>query len=103
MKSQRSAFGLADQRPDDAGVFCRLGRLARKLGAFEEAAPAFRRAIALDPALPSAHLGLALIVLEQGDYEGAEYHTRCAVQLEKSEAAYCILGVALKILGKLRG
>lgn len=91
---------LANHRPDDAGVFCRLARVAKVLGNIEEAQLAFKRAIHLDAAMPSAYLGLASIALGQGDYQEAESRLRSALRFDKNEAAYCMLGVALQGLDR---
>jgi superkiller protein 3 len=91
---------LANERPYDAGVFCRLGRVARRLGDVQEAQLAFRQAIQLDVATPSAHFALASIALALGEYREAESCLMSGLRFEKNEAAYCMLGVALERLGR---
>ena len=91
---------LVGRRPEDAGVFCRLGRVAKRLGNIAEAGLAFNRAIQLDEAMSSAYLGLASIALRQHDYQQAESQLRSALRFDKNEAAYCMLGVALEALGR---
>ena len=67
-------------------------------GAPGEAREAYRRAIALAPHHPGAHLNLGRLVHEAGAARAAEFHYRCALAApggERALAAYN-LGVALE-------
>ena len=90
---------LAKIHPD-ASVFCRLARLAKKLGEMDEAEGAFRRAIQIDATLGPAYVGLASMAIDAGDYQQAEDLLTTALRHEKNEVAYCMLGVALQGLEK---
>jgi tetratricopeptide (TPR) repeat protein len=90
---------LASDHPD-AGVFCRLGGIAKEMGRVDEAEEAFRSAIQLDDQCATGHVNLALILLDQHRFENAERHLRKALKHEKSASAYCILGTVLSALDR---
>jgi type IV pilus assembly protein PilF len=58
--------------PGRPRVFERLGEVERRLGDSAAAREAFNRALALDPALEGAALGLVSIALDAGDLETAK-------------------------------
>ena len=68
----------------------------------EEAAEAYRRAIALDARHADAHINLGRLVHESGDAESAQAHYRQALASRPTDATAAFnLGVALEDLGRL--
>ena len=89
--------------PEDAGA---TELRFEQAAALEEDQPraavdAYRRALALEPALAEAHLNLGRLLHETGDLAGAEEHYRQALAChsESALAAYN-LGVALQDQGR---
>jgi tetratricopeptide (TPR) repeat protein len=69
----------------------------------EEAAGAYRRALALDARHADAHVNLGRLVHETGDAETAQKHYRQALASRPADAtAFFNLGVALEDLGRLK-
>ncbi|NKB88403.1 MAG: tetratricopeptide repeat protein [Acidobacteria bacterium] len=99
---------LLDPRPTppppevlDAGDWYDLGCELEPTSA-EEAAAAYRRAIAADPDHVDAHVNLGRLMHEAEDLETAEMHYRRALELRSSDlTARFNLGVALEDLGRL--
>jgi len=89
---------LAAVHPDGA-VYCRLARLARKLGLTSEAKDAFERAIGANRRLPVAYIGLASILIDEGYVQKADALLSDVLALEESALAYCLRGVARRELG----
>jgi tetratricopeptide (TPR) repeat protein len=68
----------------------------------EEAAGAYRRALALDARHADAHVNLGRLVHESGDAEAAQEHYRQALASRPADATAAFnLGVALEDLGRL--
>lgn len=68
----------------------------------EEAAGAYRRALALDARHADAHINLGRLVHDSGDAESAQIHYRQALASRPSDATAAFnLGVALEDLGRL--
>jgi tetratricopeptide (TPR) repeat protein len=78
----------------------RLGSLAQQLGYLEEAESAFHEAIRIDDKESNAYVGLASVLMEKDEYEGASQLLQKALNLEKTEYAYTMLGAALIGMGK---
>jgi len=71
-------------------------------GAPQQAAEAYRRALALDPGHAAAHLNLGRLCHEAGDPAAAEGHYRKALETRRHDGtALFNLGVALGDLGRL--
>jgi tetratricopeptide (TPR) repeat protein len=69
----------------------------------EEAAEAYRRALALDPRHADAHVNLGRLLHESGDAESAGEHYRRALDCRPDDATAAFnLGVALEDLGRPR-
>jgi tetratricopeptide (TPR) repeat protein len=79
---------------------CRLALLAGELGETDEAEGALRYAIKLDSSVIGAHLALGSFAVDRADYEEAEHLLRQSLRVEKTRAAYCLLGVSLSRLGR---
>lgn len=68
----------------------------------EAARDAYRRALALDPEQPDAHLNLGRLLHEAGELAAAEHHYRDALALRPGDATAAFnLGVALEDAGRL--
>ncbi len=79
-----------------------LGAVLHDLGRFDQAAAAYRRAIAAKPASPQAHNNLGNTLQTLGDVAGAEAAYRRALELHASYPAALInLGGLLQAQGKL--
>ena len=69
----------AEPAPNDATALAARGRRLTTTGEFEEAVGLFTRALAIDPELFEAHLGLGIVMDLQGRYEAARDHLRHAL------------------------
>lgn len=65
----------------DADMLYRAGRVFQQQGRFEEAALAYRQALADHPSHVEAHNGLAVVLSLQGRAEAAEREFRAAIEL----------------------
>ncbi len=69
---------------------------------FEEAEASFKKAVALDPAYPSAHHWLAMMLMATGRYEESLEHIDRAIALEPESALYDVKrGTILMAEGRL--
>jgi tetratricopeptide (TPR) repeat protein len=67
----------------------------------QEAREAYRRALALDPSHPDAHVNLGRLLHEEGDPSGAQEHYRLALASRPDDATAAFnLGVALEDLNR---
>jgi len=60
--------------PDDARILQNMAIAYTKLNRHEEAIRCYRRALEVQPSLSGAHYGLAYLLLNRGDHEGATTH-----------------------------
>ena len=94
------AARAASRLPVLSGACVELGNLELTLQNFPAAARAFRRALALDPSMASAHEGLSSVFLRTGENERALEAALGAVELiHQSAGAHLNLGIALARLG----
>jgi len=94
--SPRLSLGLEwKAEPDNADAWLECGRQAEENEEFEQAADAYRRAIALDPAIPAAFFNLGNVLRAQGRPDAALELFRLAVTLDStlSEAWYNIADI----------
>lgn len=61
-------------KPDDHRVLQNMAIAFTKTGRIEEAIRAYRRALAIEPALSGSHYGLAFLLLKRGMRDDAEEH-----------------------------
>lgn len=79
-----------------AAAYNQLGAEYGWMGRFEEAKPAFERAVELDPNSWSAQYNLALVLFQLGDPAGAEQHARRSLEFgSQSALAHWLLGYVL--------
>ncbi len=99
----RRAFAQAKQEEEralSAGEWYRWG-CELETAAPEEAAEAYRRALAADPGHADAHVNLGRLLHEGGDAEAAREHYRRALQERPRDATAAFnMGVALEDLGR---
>ena len=87
---------------EDAAVRLNLGRARRALGQIPAAEAEFRRAAALAPDLPQAHLFLANLLRETGRLEPAlESYGRVVALAPNHAETRLLLGQTLQLLGRL--
>lgn len=80
-----------------------LGHVYRDLNELELARQAFRRAVVLDPASPTAHSSLGHVSFRLGDCSTAEFELSQAVNLDPSSlSAASQLGIALFECGEVK-
>jgi len=60
--------------PDEAASYDLLGWLYLSSGLLTEAETSLQRALDMDPNFPSAHLHLAMLYLQRGNYSSAYEH-----------------------------
>lgn len=81
---------------DRSTIQVNLGRVYRDLNELDLALQAFRRAVVLDPASPTAHSNLGHVAFRLGDCSTAEFELSQAVNLDPSSlSAASQLGIAL--------
>jgi tetratricopeptide (TPR) repeat protein len=78
LRAERAARG--EPALDEAQEWCVVAYRLDTAGYPAGAADAWRAALALDPAIPRAHLGLGRALLELGDGEGAAAEARAALE-----------------------
>jgi peptidoglycan/LPS O-acetylase OafA/YrhL len=84
--------------PREGGIRAELGTALLRARRGEEAAAAFREALALDPGLADAHLGLGTLAMDQGRLGEAVGHLAAAARLRPADAGIRNeLGVALAL------
>ena len=93
---------IAMDYPNSAPVYHRLAEALEAEGAIEEAEQAYRRLIKLAPTLPQGYVGLADIMLQKGNIDGAVQMAEQALGLQSNNRrAYYILGQAYQQEGRL--
>ncbi len=93
---------IAMDYPSSAPVYHRLAEALEAEGAIEEAEQAYRRLIKLAPTLPQGYVGLADIMLQKGNNEGAVQMAEQALGLQSNNRrAFYVLGQAYQQLGRL--
>jgi tetratricopeptide (TPR) repeat protein len=97
----RAALEETRARPDvSAGEWYELG-CELEASAPAQARDAYRRALALDPDQPEAHVNLGRLLHEEGDARAAESHYRAALERRPDDPTAAFnLGVALEDLGR---
>lgn len=71
-----------------------------RLGKREEALAAYGKALEIDPACPSAHLNLAVVAIQTGNFADAEQHYRQALPGRPTAEAHNGLGYVLARQGR---
>ncbi len=67
---------LLDEHKDSAEIEALLGQAASEQQLYTEAVQHFRKALALDPKVPEAHLGIGLIAMRNGELAAANREIR---------------------------
>jgi tetratricopeptide (TPR) repeat protein len=80
----------AKQKPNQARPLRYLGDSLLASGDFNEAADAYRQALAVDSKLAAAHLGLAQTLERQGKLDDASPHYRQAAELDPNLKSYLL-------------
>lgn len=95
-------YQRAASQSQDAGELISLGQTLAEAGASEQAAGAFRRALARAPENPDALLGLGTSLLATGDIDKSiQYLEQLVDQGRSSDTVrYAALGAALDIAGR---
>ncbi len=94
----RKALALGPDRVETLGE---LGQVLAELHRFDEALACHRRAIAQRPDNALMHYRVGLTLFHAGDPEGAEESFQLATDLDPDyAAAWCMLGEALRALGR---
>lgn len=83
-----------------AEIYSDLGFAKARLGRSEEALADYRKALALDPDCASAHINLAVLSVQSGDFAAAESHYRKALAGRPTAQTYNGLGYALAQQGR---
>jgi hypothetical protein len=92
---------LAQQRPNEAGVWNDLGNLLALEGDLDDAELAYVRALEIDPSSATARFNLALLHQQSGDLEGASGDYRAVLEIDPAHAwAHYQLGVVRERLGQ---
>jgi Tfp pilus assembly protein PilF len=83
-----------------AAIYNDLGFVLERQGLPDEAAKAYRQAIALDPKSASAQYNLGSSLARSGRFVEAERHLRSALKQNPDARTYTALGVVLRQLGR---
>lgn len=79
-----TSFRLAlKERPDDVAAIEQIAVLNTRIGLSDEAVKMYERALELRPDSASAHYGLAFLLLNQGEQEGAAAHLQRFLEADK--------------------
>ena len=99
---KRLAGALLDiqANPESAVAYNNLGVVYRRLGRFDEAVTAYRKALALDPSLGTVHRNLGVALMRTGAWREAREAFTEALQIEPAHAAtHMNIGVAYINMG----
>lgn len=92
----------AHEDPQNGGTLAFLGMALATVGRLEEAEAQFRRALAVSPDLPEAHINLAGTLERQGRYQEALPFARRGAELSPHHPrVHCNLGIVLYHLGQI--
>jgi tetratricopeptide (TPR) repeat protein len=97
---------LLDAEPRNVEAVTVQANILRERGFYDEAAAAYRRAIALAPkASPEAHTGLAMLLEERGNHAEAVTNFRAAIaqNADAEPILYQLLGASLEQAGDPAG
>ena len=83
-----------------AEIFSDLGFVMARLGESAQATALYRKALELDPSCASAHLNLAVVAVQAGDFAAAEAHYRQALPGRPQAETYNGLGFVLMRQGR---
>jgi tetratricopeptide (TPR) repeat protein len=101
-KAEQLMQRSVDLRPGHADYRVNLGNLRMAAGRPRDAVEAYRAALAIDPGLRLANLGLVRALLGAGENVEAEQLARRLIERQPRDAeAWKELGVALRALGRL--
>jgi Flp pilus assembly protein TadD len=90
-----------EMRPTDAKPLEKLGSTLTQLGAYTEAATAFRAGLDLDESNPDLHRGLAVVLLSLNQPEPAVHEAEAALKKREDDPRlYNIMGVAQDLMGR---
>jgi Flp pilus assembly protein TadD len=79
-----TSFRLAlKERPNDVAAIEQIAVLNTRIGLSDEAVKMYERALKLSPDSASAHYGIAFVLLNQGQREGAAAHLDRFLEAEK--------------------
>jgi predicted O-linked N-acetylglucosamine transferase (SPINDLY family) len=93
---------IVSEQPDNADVWCRLGRVCHALGERDEAAESYRRSLDLQPGVARVHNNLGVVLMERGLLDEAVANYRDALRLQPDYAeGHNNLGTALLEQGRL--
>jgi tetratricopeptide (TPR) repeat protein len=95
-----SHFRTSLELQPKAEIWSDYGFTMARLGKRDEALAAYARALALDPACPSAHLNLAVVAIQTGNYADAEKHYRQALPGRPTAETHNGLGYVLLRQGR---
>ncbi|MDX1401172.1 MAG: sulfotransferase [Kiloniellales bacterium] len=95
-KAREFADGALAAAPDNAELLANKASILSRSGHLEEALRLYRRAIALEPRLTGAHLGIANIASSKGDVERAARAYKQALELQPLNA-HAFYGLALLV------
>jgi tetratricopeptide (TPR) repeat protein len=70
-ESEEAWRGYLKAHPSDAEPYAHLGLLEARQDHYKEAVPLYRKALALNPAMPGLRLNLGLALFKDGDLKGA--------------------------------
>ena len=98
--AEQAALRLVELRPTSWIGFNRLGGVYFLSSRYDNAAEAYRRAIALNPDVASVHLNLGAVLLRLGRFEEARAALDDSIRISPVTIAYSNLGIAHYLLGR---
>jgi len=88
-------------KPDAIDVFIALALEQAEHGQFEQAAAIYRKGLVAAPQDGALHSGFGLVLLQMGRVDEAITELQTAVRLKGDSKAYCNLGMAVSLKGRL--